>query len=132
MKTDKEKIAEVICRVTHKTLLAHCDMQCDVMCIQYAEELVKQGYHKTIWHKVAEGDLPSKTGDYLTISRSGHYCVLKYCAEDFLGPYDEGYDFEKDNNMMNLKKGFNDFDSESCEFFVTNLAIAWAEVPKYE
>lgn len=99
---------------------------------EIAKALDVLGYRKIVWHNIADNDLPSKTGDYLTISRSGHYCVLKYCAEDFLGPYDEDYDFEKDNNMMNLKKGFNDFDSESCEFFVTNLAIAWAEIPKYE
>lgn len=100
--------------------------------IEVGKALYNLGYRKIVWHNIADKDLPSKTGDYLTVSRSGYYRVLKYCAEDLLGPHDENYDFEKDNNMMNLKKGFNIFDSESCEFFVTDLAIAWMEIPKYE
>ena len=90
------------------------------------------GYRKIVWHKVADGDLPTKTGRYLTRYDTGYNHVLLYCIKDNLGPYDEDYDFEKDDNMMNIKKGFNDFDDESCEYFITNSVVAWMEIPEYE
>lgn len=109
MKTDKEKIAEIICRVTHKALLSHCDMQCDVMCIQYAEELVKQGYHKTTWHKVADGDLPPED----TFAR----CVLEWCGIKY---YAAGY--------YNSKTGWCFPDNANSDARL----IAWAYMPEYE
>lgn len=98
--------------------------------IEIGRALYNLGYRKIVWHDITDNDLPIKTGDYLTISKSGYYRVLKYCAEDFLGPYDEDYDFEKDDNMMNLKKGFNDFDDESCEYFITDSVCKWMEIPE--
>lgn len=104
----------------------------DCMAEVWAEKVLSLGYHKTVWHKVADGDLPTKTGRYLTRYDTGYNRVLLYCVEDNLGPYDEDYDFEKDDNMMNIKKGFNDFDDESCEYFTTNSVVAWMEIPEYE
>lgn len=95
-------------------------------------ELISDGWIKPLWHKVADGDLPTKTGKYLTRYDTGYNRVLLYCVEDNLGPYDEGYDFDKDDNMINIKKGFNDFDGESCEYFTTNSVIAWMEIPGYK
>ena len=100
--------------------------------IEIGRALYILGYRKTIWHNIADNDLPSKTGKYLIMNNRGNYDVLIYCIEDKLGPYDEDYDFEKDDNMMNIKKGFNDFDSESCEYFITDSVVAWMEIPKYE
>jgi hypothetical protein len=99
--------------------------------IKYIKNYIENSNPIT-WHKVADDDLPTKSGEYLTVNNRGRYEVLRYCVEDNLGPYDEDYDFEKDDNMMNLKRGFNIFDSESCEFFTTDSVVAWMEISKYE
>lgn len=99
--------------------------------IEYIKNYIENS-NQTVWHKVADSDLPTKTGRYLTRYDTGYNRVLLYCVEDNLGPYDEDYDFDKDDNMMNIKKGFNDFDDESCEYFTTDSVVAWMEIPKYE
>ena len=73
-----------------------------------------------MWHKVENNDLPTKTGDYLVVYKSGTYAVLRYCVEDVC------------NDTLNLQKGFNNFDKEMFEYYPALGVIAWTELPKYK
>lgn len=79
---------------------------------EVAKEIYNAGYHKIVWHKVADGDLPMKSGLYYC------YCNLHY--------------FDRHNNVI--------FDTVySIEYFnlpffdtINKSVIAWTELPKYE
>lgn len=40
------EIAKIICKKTHKTELKHCEMQCNVDCINYGKAIKEAGYRK--------------------------------------------------------------------------------------
>lgn len=94
------------------------------------ESFCETSHRKTLWHKVADLDLPIKTGRYLVKYSNGTVSILTYCVEDNLGPYDEAYDFDADNNMLNLKRGFNDFDKDSFEYHIVSNVVEWTEIPE--
>lgn len=72
-----------------------------------ATELDGLGYHKTIWHKVADGDLPEHAGSYLIICEGGS--SPKYYVDSY----------------EHFWYGKRWVYSDGC-------VIAWAELPKYE
>lgn len=71
-----------------------------------AEDLYNAGYRKQVWHKVANGDLPSITDAYLCEMKWHGLDVLFYSIER--GFFSSGYPINKDD------------------------VIAWTELPKYE
>ena len=73
-----------------------------------AEELTKQGYHKTIWHKVSDGDLPKKYKEVLLLGKDYNYYIGSYAKDDESFHTDIGFDMDK------------------------NEVIAWTELSKYE
>lgn len=88
----------------------------DVAAIDTANEILNLGYHKTIWHKVAEGDLPKRA------NKDIHAVPVQTYYEDSNGMKSNGplYYFFLDNSFHTLgnPKAVN--------------VIAWAELPKYE
>lgn len=79
-------------------------------CHQYeiAEMLYNIGYHKTIWHKVADGDLPKEYHEVRFVSDTGHYRngIYKEVTNAF---YVDG----------------------DIEYSIDEI-IAWTELPKYK
>lgn len=83
-----------------------------VACKELAEALYNAGYRKTVWHKVADGDLPNdkrdivlyfELGDQIRSTASGYYDI---CVSNFVV-----YDFGAVRNQD---------------------VIAWTELPRYE
>lgn len=73
-----------------------------------ATELDGLGYHKTIWHKVADGDLPKD-------DRSIRWFDKGKC-------YIEGY----------YDTGTEKFVVDCDNYFYKDKVIAWTELPTYE
>ena len=77
---------------------------------EIAKALDILGYRKTVWHKVADGDLPKESGCYL--------CYTHITGYDRHNKLIDGYGY-------------------SVEFFDTNFyavnkaVIAWTELPEY-
>ena len=65
------------------------------------------GYHKTVWHKIADGDLPEYAGPYLVV-----------CGDESLPEYD--VDFYE--NFWDGKRWVHN----------EGRVIAWTELPTYE
>lgn len=128
---DKEQIEEIaltFCPYSGKNIYGNCGLcingkerHCD--CFDKAKILVNKGYHKTIWHKVADGDLPKEDKDYLVIFQGNYYGVLRYC------PYEMS---DNEDDVLNIQKGFNGFDREMFEYYLVNTVIAWTELPEYK
>lgn len=57
----------------------------DCMAEEWAEKILSLGYHKTVWHKVADGNLPEYAGLYLVV-----------CGDGYLPEYD--VDFYENHN----------------------------------
>lgn len=59
-----------------------------------AKDIINAGYSKTIWHKVADGDLPTENKDsVLIINDLGLYKITKYHTKvGFISPTDYWYD----------------------------------------
>lgn len=76
-----------------------------------AEKLYNAGYHKTIWHKVADGDLPKETSLYL--------CKMIY---------NEFYRSEYKVLLFNTMYGFYD----NGLSITKGEVIAWTELPTYK
>lgn len=114
MDGDKQviKIAEVICAAEHGgQCLSHCDFSCDVKCLSYAKALCNKGYHTTIWHKLADNDLPQRVGLYL--------CYVRIVGYDRHNKLIDGYGYSVEF-----------FDAGFCT--LNKSVIAWAELPEYE
>ena len=64
-----EEMARDICKScqTRLTPTMKCNRNSCAMSEVVAENLCNIGYHKTVWHKVADGDLPEYAGRYLVI-----------------------------------------------------------------
>lgn len=78
---------------------------------ELAEKLYNAGYHKTIWHKVADRDLPKETSLYLCkmIYNEIYRCEYKVLLFNTMyGFYDNGLSITKDE------------------------VIAWTELPEYK
>jgi hypothetical protein len=43
---DEYEIAKIICKTTHKTELKHCEIVCNVDCINYGKAIKEAGYRK--------------------------------------------------------------------------------------
>lgn len=79
----------------------------DCMAEVWAEKILSLGYHKTVWHKVADGDLPEYAGLYLVV-----------CGDKSLPEYDvDFYENHKDGKRWVHNEG---------------RVIAWTEPPTYE
>lgn len=103
------EIAEVICAAEHGgQCLSHCDFSCDVKCTNYAKALIDKGYHRTIWHKVTEGDLPKNDSLVLAFYKPGYYSTKLYLKN----ADGEGWWYGK----------------SKCK---TEDIIAWTELPTY-
>ena len=67
-----------------------CQLDCDCGGYRIAEELANKGYHKTIWHKVADGDIPKRIGDIIMaikfdgsiITTTGRYRLYDFYISD--------------------------------------------------
>lgn len=81
----------------------------DVAAIDAADEILNIGYHKTTWHKVADGDLPKNTKK-LVVFLDANY-------EYHIGSY-----AEKDETF-NAYTGFG---------MGKKYVIAWTELPEYK
>ena len=110
--TDKEKIEEIT-RVVNNIIQStgyneHLDGYA-YGCLgdDVSEELYNAGYHKTIWHKVADGDLPEYAGLYLVV-----------CGDESLPEYDvDFYENHKDGKRWVHNEG---------------RVIVWTELPTYK
>ena len=82
----------------------------------YVEAFINEGYHKTIWHKVADGDLPKQeNGNVITMP-------VQACYKNEMGIKVNGpcYFFFITGNFRELNSG------------KTLDVIAWTELPIYE
>lgn len=95
----------------------YCDSEGHIDSEKFAEVLVENGYHKTIWHKVADGDLPKE-------------CTEIYCCYNC--PIGLAYD---------ICSYFTDYGEETPHFYYYDSeegwirqddVIAWTELPKYQ
>ena len=79
-----------------------------------AKELIDMGWTKTVWHKVAENDLPKKQGQKVwlcTISKD--YFMANYYDDTPLG-------------------GKQFFEITNAGRITLSNVLAWTELPKYE
>lgn len=83
---------------------------------EYAEIFSDAGYHKTVWHKVADGDLPKQKKDNV-IAMPVQACCKNEIGIEFNSPC---YFFFIDNTFRNLNST------------KTLNVIAWTELPIYE
>ena len=83
---------------------------------EYAEALINEGYRKTIWHKVADGDLP-KQENANVIAIPVQVCYTNEIGIKINSPC---YFFFIDNTFRSLNST------------KTLNVIAWTELPKYE
>ena len=81
---------------------------------QLAEKLIDEGYHKTVWHKVTENDLPQKQGQKVWL------CTIN--RDYFMANY-------WDDTEVGGKQFFEV--ASACRITLSNV-LAWAELPKYE
>lgn len=85
--------------------------------ITIATWLVEEGYHKTIWHKVADGDLPEN-----------HKRILLEIKKEYFN--DEGYIVRQvvgsRHIFDNKVEWWTDTDDRNFE------VIAWTELPAYK
>lgn len=82
----------------------------------YAEAFINAGYHRTVWHKVADGDLPKQeNGDVIAMP-------VQACIENDIGikMHSPCYFFFIDNTFRSLNSN------------LTLDVIAWTELPIYE
>ena len=80
----------------------------DAAAIDAANEILNLGYHKTIWHKVADGDLPEEYPEVRFVSKTGYYHIGVYVKvkNAFYVDGDIKYDIDE--------------------------VVAWTELPTYE
>lgn len=105
--TDKEQIKElekIIDRTYHPSVLA--------------ADVYNAGYHKTIWHKVAEGDLP-KNANYVLVAYH-YYSLVSYAVACYNG------------QLSNINNNFRKWSTTDDYFKYDEDAIAWAELPSYK
>lgn len=83
---------------------------------EYAEAFINEGYHKMIWHKVADGDLPKQENDNVIAM------PVQACIENDIGVkmHSPCYFFFIDNTFRNLNST------------KTLNVIAWTELPIYD
>lgn len=81
-----------------------------------AEVLYNAGYHKTIWHKVADGDLP-KNANYVLVAY--RYALRRYSIVSYAIACYEGNNFRKWSTSDDYFKHDDD-------------VIAWTELPEYK
>lgn len=86
----------------------------DVAAIDAADEILNLGYHKTIWHKVAENDLPKRQGQKVWL------CTIS--KDYFMANYWD--------DVMTGGKQF--FEVASVGRITLSNVLAWMELPKYE
>lgn len=120
MNNEIEKMARKICfrsstwetckrclEYNHATRCSYCD---------YAEAFINEGYRKTVWHKVADVDLPKQENDNVIAM------PVQACIENDIGVkmHSPCYFFFIDNTFRNLNST------------KTLNVIAWTELPTYE
>lgn len=76
-----------------------------------AEAIYNAGYRKTVWHKVADGDLPKEDIEVCCFYRNGNYDVGKLITAWGKHKWDMNY---------------------YGVFVELNNVFAWTELPKYE
>ena len=83
---------------------------------EYAEAFINAGYRKTVWHKVADGDLPKQENGNV-IAMPVQACYKNKIGIKVNGPC---YFFFIDNTFRSLNSS------------LTLDVIAWTELPIYE
>lgn len=121
MSNEIEKMARIIC-ITRSDIWNTCEecLEYNNMtrcyCHEYAEALINEGYRKTVWHKVADGDLPKQeNGNVIAMP-------VQVCYKNGIGIKVNSpcYFFFIDNQFRALNSN------------ITLDVIAWTELPKYE
>ena len=124
--TDQERIEEMArscCSSTYKTcedcikasekVFGKIDLD-DCKYYSYASKFFSKGYHKTIWHKVADGDLPTHQGQKVWLCTiSEDYFMANYYDDTEVG-------------------GKRFFEVASEGRIILSNVLAWAELPQYE
>lgn len=83
---------------------------------EYVEAFINAGYHKTVWHKVADGDLPKQENSNI-IAMPVQACYINEIGIKVNSPC--YFFFITDNfRQLNSSKILN--------------VIAWTELPRYE
>ena len=80
-----------------------------------AKALIEEGYHRTIWHKVADGDLP-KNANYVLVAYH-YYSLVSYAIACYKGQ---------------LSNNFRKWSTTDDYFKHDDDVIAWAEFPNYK
>ena len=120
MNNEIEKMARKICfksgtwETCEECLEYHNITRC--YCHDCVKIFIDAGYHKTVWHKVADGDLPKQeNGDVIAIP-------VQVCYKNEIGIKCNGpcYFFFITGNFRELNSA------------KTLDVIAWTELPKYE
>ena len=120
MNNEIEKIARKICfksgtwETCEECLEYHNITRC--YCHDYVKIFIDAGYHKTVWHKVDDGDLPKQeNGDVIAMP-------VQACYKNKIGIKCNGpcYFFFIDNSFRALNSN------------VALDVIAWTELPVYE
>ena len=83
----------------------------DAQSVVIADAVLKLGYHKTVWHKVEDGDLPEKSGWYWC------YCDYVFNEDEHKRCYDLNC-WRSDDQQFILREG--------------KSVIAWTELPIYK
>lgn len=120
MNNEIEKMARKIClrsdtwNTCEECLEYHHATRCYYH--EYAEAFINEGYRKTIWHKVADGDLPKQENGNV-IAMPVQACYKNEMGIKVNGPC---YFFFITGNFRELNSG------------KTLDVIAWTELPIYE
>ena len=85
----------------------------DAEALSIADAVLNLGYHKTIWHKVAEGDLPERQGQKVWLcTTSKDYFMANYYDDTPLG-------------------GKQFFEIVNAGRITLSNVLAWTELPRY-
>lgn len=109
--TDKEQIEQMVDKIQlwrEGICIDGCKGTVGSTAYQIAEDLYNAGYHKTIWHKVADGDLPKNYRKVAFIATNYEYYIGTYIKKDEAFETYIGFGMSKDH------------------------VIAWIELPEYK
>ena len=109
--TDKERIVEMASDMDYactKKDLYPDDAK------EISKVLLKLGYHKTIWHKVADGDLPKNSNYVLVVYH--YYSIISYAIACYKG------------QLNNFRK----WSTTDDYFKYDDDVIAWTQLPEYK
>lgn len=106
--TAQEQIKEME-KIIDEKAFEYCDSDGCIYSDKLAKILFLAGYRKTVWHKVADGDLPKDNSVVYAFCKNGNYTTALYL-----------------NNAIDKESWY------AMGMRIDKVVIAWTELPKYE